>query len=500
MNVASRIIHSDLLKYLHDYSDIVRNGYMPKYHAVLCDPPYGIDFMNKQWDKYIPQAYQAWVTEWASLLLDFVHPGGVLMAFGGTRTYHRLVCGLEDAGWEIYDSIATWNYGSGFPKSHDISKAIDNAAGAEREVVGDKLNLPGYHLSPGGGHILGNGKSLHGHREDARQRAANITAPATPLAEQWSGYGTALKPSYEPIVIARKPRNGFTYAECAVNFGSGALNIDGCRIAVDDSDPNHRNSTGGYKPELDEPRHIFGKDLYNRSRDATLTEGRWPANTMLVHHPDCNDTCHPECHVRVMGEQSGIDSGVFSKQTRKRKGFMLSGSENNIQEANAPDNYGDTGTAARFFYQAKAAKWERGAGLGDMPLKQSASMQGNLIDGQRLSGKGEPIKTPMRRNPHPTVKPIQLIEQLATLLKPPIADSRILIPFSGSGSEMIGAYLAGWQTITGIEMTSEYIPIARARLAWWQRFNSYAMAEAHAKNHSDNQMTLFEALSNQDIA
>jgi site-specific DNA-methyltransferase (adenine-specific) len=138
--VTTRIIHADVLRYLRDYQLIARNGFMPKYHAALFDPPYGIDFMNKQWDKYTPQQYQAWVTEWARMLLDFVYPGGVLLAFGGTRTYHRLVCGLEDAGWEIYDSIGvqTWQYiyGSGFPKSHSISKAVLSNIEAQLKAQG----------------------------------------------------------------------------------------------------------------------------------------------------------------------------------------------------------------------------------------------------------------------------------------------------------------------------------------------------------------------------
>jgi DNA modification methylase len=183
---------------------------------------------------------------------------------------------------------------------------------------------------------------------------------------------------------------------------------------------------------------------------------------MLVHHPDCSDSaCVPICHVRVMGEQSG--ESVSTGGTPKNINSMFFG-KTDVMGTHA-GGLNDSGTAARFFYQAKAGAGERLWGLPDGV-----------------------------RNEHPTVKPIQLIEQLATLIKPPIADSRLFVPFAGSGSEMIGAYLAGWKHITGIEMTDEYIPIARARLQWWQRFDSYAMAESHVKNHDDKQMTLFEAM------
>lgn len=446
-----RIIHSDLLKYLRDYQPVIRSGFMPKYHAILCDPPYylgsivkrfgaanaapavhGADgrwarlstgFMGQTWDGFdSPQSYQAWVTTWAEMLLDFVYPGAVLMAFGGTRTYHRLVSGLEDAGWEIYDSIMAWTYGSGFPKSYDVGKNTN---------------------------------------------------------EQFNGYGTALKPSYEPIVLARAPRAGYTYADCATQFGSGALNIDGCRIGVGDDRVSGGNSGGS---------NLFSGLGTGYERP---TEGRFPANTMLVHHPECNGTCHFECHVRVMGEQSGILEPVGSaKKTTHDSGMFGIGVPGTI--------YKDTGTAARFFYQAKAASWERDAGLADMPLAIGGGMQGTA-DKSLKTGSGNE-RNNLRHNPHPTVKPIQLITELAKLILPPIDNARLLVPFAGSGSEMIGASLAGWQHITGIEMTAEYIPVARARLAWWERFDSYAMAESHIKNHDDKQLTLFEYMAHLESA
>ena len=502
-----RIIQADLLKYLRDHQWIVQRGYMPKYHAVLCDPPYflgsivkrfGADdaapaqygsdgvfqrssagFMGQTWDGFeSPQHYQAWVTEWATLMLDFVYPGAVLMAFGGTRTYHRLVCGLEDAGWEIYDSIIAWVYGTGFPKSHDLSKAIDKQAGIEREVVGEQK-----------GARNGNGRNVdYGTFASAGDVIVNISAPATPEAAQWEGYGTALKPSYEPIVIARAPRQGHTYAECALKFGTGGLNIEGGRIEHNEpSKTTVRKFTSGQQSQtMNDGRNMRKWEASHSGTGLELPAsasplGRWPANTILTHHPACTATeCVPDCHVRVLGEQSGdVKSG--SAVSGNEPSVPGSGAVFNHRNRIAWQPYNDEGSAARFFYQAKAANWERDAGLEDFALQNAGMMEDDNYPIETGSGN---LRDTQRRNPHPTVKPIQLIEYLATLIKPPIANARLFVPFSGSGSEMIGAQLAGWTDIIGIEQSAEYIPIARARLKWWAGFDTYEQARASAQSGS----------------
>lgn len=359
------------------------------FHAILSDPPYGLSFMNKKWDSMTAPQFQAWVTEWATLMLKVVYPGAVLMMFGGTRTYHRLACGLEDAGWEIYDSLA-WMYGSGFPKSHDISKALDREAGAERE------RIRGVRSGVVRGTYAQDKWSLE-HKDSVLD-----STPITPAAEHWQGYGTALKPAFEPIVLARAPRTD-TYAKQALTYGTGALNIEGCRIDTDD------NLNGGAYAKNGKVRtDDWGKSNgFRRDKGLIYTQpkGRWPANVLL-----------DEEAAAVLDEQSG-ESG-----------------------------------ASRFFYTAKASTWERSAGF----------------DG---------------RNTHPTVKPIKLTTYLATLLLPPELDEprRLLVPFSGSGSEMIGGHLAGWDEIVGIEIDSEYKNIAEARLAWWSQFKSYEEAQAARK-------------------
>jgi hypothetical protein len=180
----------------------------------VSDPPYGLSFMGKGWDHGVPGV------EFWTEALRVAKPGAHLLAFGGTRTYHRLACAIEDAGWEIRDCVM-WVYGSGFPKSHDVSKAIDKAAGAEREVVGPNP----YNANKGG-------RNHHSDKCAQAGKMSNITAPATDDAPRWSGWGTALKPAWEPVIVARKPLCG-TVAENVLTHGTGGINVDGCRVGTE---------------------------------------------------------------------------------------------------------------------------------------------------------------------------------------------------------------------------------------------------------------------------
>ena len=220
--------------------------------AIVCDPPYGLSFMGKGWDHGVP-GVEFW-TEAARV----AKPGAHLLAFGGTRTYHRLACAIEDAGWEIRDCVM-WCFGSGFPKSHDVSKAIDKAAGAEREVVGSYASFrPNTHADTKyNGNLHTNG---------------NITAPATDAARQWSGWGTALKPAYEPVIVARKPLCG-TVAENVLTHGTGGINVDGCRVGTETIQTNR------YTPGRD-MTSFHGSQAGNEYASSTHA-GRWPAN--LIH-------------------------------------------------------------------------------------------------------------------------------------------------------------------------------------------------------------------------
>lgn len=352
-----------------DCLEVMRTLHDCSVEAVVTDPPYGLSFMGKRWDYDVPT-----VEVWAEAL-RVLKPGGHLLAFAGTRTQHMRCCRIEDAGFEVRDMLA-WVYGSGFPKSLDVSKAIDKAAGEEREVVG-VAGKSGSTRSCMAGDFAG-GEYME-------------TAPATDAARQWQGWGTALKPALEPITLARKPLVG-TVAQNVLEHGTGALNVDGTRVPCDEV-----TGWGG-----------GGSKLYEGGLSRTggearpQTAGRFPAN------------------------------------------FIHDGSD---------DVTALLGDAARFFYCAKASAKERDAGLDDCELKS-----GIRSNAPRLS---EEEKTPKRRNPHPTVKPVALMRYLVRLVTPP--GGTVLDPFAGSGSTGVACVLEGRQFV-GIEQSAEYVEIARRRI------------------------------------
>lgn len=234
--------------------------------SIVTDPPYGLSFMGKRWDYDVPS-----VEIWAECL-RVLKPGGHLLAFAGTRTQHRMAVRIEDAGFEIRDMIA-WVYGSGFPKSLDVSKAIDKAAGAERDVIGvreDFAKRMSLSKRPGTANVGGYVNP---------QAAGEITAPATDDARQWHGWGTALKPALEPITVARKPLIGTVVANVLAH-GTGALNIDGCRVGIETV------GWGGARGGSDDPTQSKGRNYRLGEGEARPVEGRWPANLILSYNED----------------------------------------------------------------------------------------------------------------------------------------------------------------------------------------------------------------------
>jgi site-specific DNA-methyltransferase (adenine-specific) len=289
--------------------------------AIVTDPPYGLAFMGKKWDYDVPSE-ELW-----RQCFRVLKAGGHLLCFAGTRTQHRMAVRIEDAGFEIRDMIA-YVYGSGFPKSLDVSKAIDKAAGAEREVVGQvkKLQSFGYE----GNNCFGG--------DIERGGVMQITTPATPEAKQWQGWGTALKPALEPITVARKPLIG-TVAENVLRHGTGAINVDGCRVGTETWTRKGGNGSTPYGSET----------TWNTSKtpdiDRTAT-GRWPAN--FIH----------DGSEEVVGLFPDTKSGFMRGGEKASKGLgMFGGGQSNA------DTYGDSGSAARFFYCAKASKRDRDEGL-----------------------------------------------------------------------------------------------------------------------------------------
>jgi site-specific DNA-methyltransferase (adenine-specific) len=382
------------------------------FDACLCDPPYGLKFMGKDWDHGVPGP-----AVWAKVF-RVLKPGAFLLAFGGTRTHHRLMCAIEDAGFEIRDCMM-WLYGQGFPKSLDIGKAIDKAAGALRETLSTRSKRGAF----GGVAYAQDSWTL---AQSNQPLALPITAAATDAAKLFDGYGTALKPAYEPIIVAMKPCEG-TFAENALRHGVAGINIEAGRIPAHGDKLQGGGSTvgkfienhheGWQRPWMadDDAR----ESMRARSAEAQAhaeSAGRWPSNVILDEEAGAQLD-------RMSGESKSTGgSGPASKQWRG------DGHTVGAQLAGATGGFGDSGGASRFFYCAKASKSERGEG-----------------------------------NNHPTVKPLKLIEYLARLILPP-QGGKLLVPFSGSGSEMLGARNSGWTDVTGIELSAGYADIAIERL------------------------------------
>ena len=464
------IINSDCLEYLRSLQDNT-------FDSIVTDPPYGLSFMGKKWDYDVPS-----VDIWRECL-RVLKPGGHLLSFAGTRTQHRMAVNIEDAGFEIRDMIA-WVYGSGFPKSLDVSKAIDKMDASEEQerrrlrftawvrstgVTSRKIdeatgtNMGGHYTTAASQpaimtrehleacrHLLGEvpawveqeadirsvesknfaerevvgQKTVNGEEGTAGgyqngiasvrgsdisvQRQINITAPATDAAKQWQGWGTALKPSLEPVTVARKPLAG-TVAENVLAHGTGALNIDGCRVGTDEISVHNA------------PIGTFAGGDAGRGSDTEsyrTHKGRWPAN--LIH------------------DGSDKVTGLF-------------------------------GTAARFFYCAKASKRDREEGLDHLP--EIHRVNGNKWTDQdyRVTRGERPpsAESGPRRNVHPTVKPTALMRYLCRLITPP--NGTILDPFAGSGSTGKAAKMEGFNFV-GIEREKEYCEIAKKRIGSAARY------------------------------
>ena len=411
--------------------------------AVVCDPPYGLSFMGKDWDHGIPG-----VAFW-SAALRVAKPGAHLLAFGGTRTFHRLAVAIEDAGWEIRDTVM-WVYGSGFPKSHDVGKGIDKAAGAERERVGSRTYADGRcrDEEPSG---VSRHKGKSGSLNGVMSPSVGITAPATDAARHWDGWGTALKPAWEPIIVARKPLEG-TVAANVLAHGTGAINIDGCRVetsvaeyeALDDNRKANRTIRAGAVASG------FGMKPEGLASTKQSPLCRWPAN--LIH--DGSD----EVLAGFPQTQSG--DGKSGKKVYKNECGQFVGILGNTKSIEHTC-FNDTGSAARFFYCAKASKADRDEGCEGMELRPRYKKGGVGGTGGKRNVEAA-IMAPHRGNHHPTVKPTALMRYLCKLVTPPAGT--VLDPFMGSGSTGKAAVLEGFGFI-GIEQDAEYIAIARARIA-----------------------------------
>lgn len=416
--------------------------------SIVTDPPYELGFMGKGWDRS-GIAYD--VSVWRECL-RVLKPGGHLLAFGGSRTYHRLACAIEDAGFEIRDQIQ-WLYGSGFPKSLDVSKAIDAHLGAERRVIGMRVAIPGVAFEQSTPYATG-----------------RTLIPATAPATAYNGYGTALKPAHEPIVLARKPLIG-TVAANVLEYGTGGLSIDGCRIETDDQihggSNNHNNAAVDFRM----------KD--NRGAQEQHALGRWPAN--VIH----------DGSEEVLAGFPETTSGTFDGNRTQDKFRNTYAAFKGAQSERGYE--GSTGSAARFFYCAKASKEDRNDGCEDLEFRVADTTHKRPrteLDDPRRAG-----VTP-RQNHHPTVKPTDLMRYLCRLVTPP--NGIVLDPFTGSGSTGKAAMMEGLNFI-GIELSPEYCELAQRRIEAATRqgslFSTQATASPCAPLSNDSQEELFAALT-----
>lgn len=417
---------------LGDCLDVLRTLPDNSVDAIVTDPPYGLSFMGRKWDYDVPS-----IEVWAECL-RVLKPGGHMLAFAGTRTQHRMAVRIEDAGFEIRDMIA-WLYGSGFPKSLDVSKAIDKAADAEREVLFEgkavKRMIPGADQSATGSWIKNNG----------REFVPTVTAPATDAAAQWQGWGTALKPALEPITVARKPLVG-TVAANVLEHGTGALNIDGCRVAAEYGGRPLREVAA-----LRDGVQYTGNALAGRvdgslasSKAVGSTDlGRWPAN--LIH--DGSDevlVAFPE----AKGQQGDLKGHNKDRQSPNGVFGKFAPAKDHAARIES-----DT-SAARFFYCAKASRADRNEG--------TASGSTPAVGANATMREREQADWPARNgNHHPTVKPTDLMAYLCRLVTPP--GGTVLDPFMGSGSTGKAAIREGFRFI-GIEREAEYLAIAKVRI------------------------------------
>jgi DNA modification methylase len=572
MELNQIVINGDNIELLKNYPD----NY---FDAVVTDPPYGLGkepnaqelmkdwvekgyheiggtgFMGKEWDAFIPQPIF-----WKEVYRVLKH-GGHVLSFFGTRTYDWGVMSMRFAGFEVRDCIQ-WLYGSGFPKSHNISKALDKKGGESLEwfieyildvakergiskkeltmlfpskngnptgwiwnkqnnqsitleqynKIKEYLNLPFENIEEAEREVIGKGKAGLTKGDIANfsgETEFDITAPSTESAKLWDGWGTALKPANEPIVLARKPlEKGLSVAENILKWGVGGINIDASRIGFKDE--------ADYKESTQKNQHAdFGtKPLTNNTvyGDYSMIQpknyepqGRFPANIILTHHEDCeckgikkvkaikggckfesaffksgesnftkdggigdadgNETvedwdCHEDCPIRILDEQSGIlKSGDIKPHKEKGTGTIYGNGSGffsctDFREVNFK---GDKGGASRFFYVAKASKSERNKGLEDFEEKRMEGRDEGQ-DERSVAFKARP--TPMA-NIHPTVKPIKLMQYLVKMITPP--NGIVLDPFCGSGTTGVACKLEGFRFV-GLEQDPEYAKIADARI------------------------------------
>lgn len=483
--------------------------------SIITDPPYELNFMNKGWDN----SGIAFQKETWEKCYEVLKPGGYLLAFGGSRTFHRIACAIEDAGFEIRDTIM-WLYGSGFPKSMDISKSLDKRNGRKEEdfiklgnylkekitdndsicakkigfssalvrfwKLGERIPNKETWLKLKEEYRLDNTFDWLIEREEAEREVIgedhrgqlkdsmfftknidkaketgkaigygewNITIPSTDLAKQWEGWGTALKPSFEPIIVARKPFKG-SLVDNVIEYGVGVINIDECRVNyISKKDKEFHKKEIDRVLKVNTPFNNSWKNCSNLNNANPQNElGRFPANTILTYdETDFDEVC---------GVFPNTKTGDVKPHKNKNRNMVCYGTQPEYRTSNF---IGDSGSASRYFYCAKASKKDRDEGLDEFEEEKVNDGRQTQIDNAFQRGET------LRKNTHPTVKPTELMQYLVRLVSP--NGATILDPFNGSGSTGKAVMYenrereANYKYI-GIELTEEYLPIAKARIEY----------------------------------
>lgn len=436
--------------------------------SIVTDPPYELGFMGKSWDNTgIAFKQETW-----KKCYEVLKPGGYLLAFGGSRTFHRIACAIEDAGFEIRDTIM-WLYGSGFPKSMNIGLAIDKKNGVDNRTgnivkgVGTKDKIS-----------FGNG-----HNNQYEERTAQ---------NKWQGWGTALKPSFEPIIVARKPVEG-TVVNNVLKWGVGGINIDECRVSNTSADSYDLEKRQVSKATGSDDDGHFLDQLHNQDAKHGVTDlGRFPANTILTYdETDFDEVCG--------GFPNTKGGSPINFDNVKKKNIYGGNSllESKTKGVGLYDGFNDSGSASRYFYCAKASKKDRDEGLDEFEKEKVNDGRNTPIDNAFQRGET------LRKNTHPTVKPTELMQYLVRLVTP--NNGIVLDPFNGSGSTGKAVMYENKERnknykYIGIELTEEYLPITKARIEYVCNLNKLILTsqlqieKINEESGKDKQLNLFELI------
>jgi len=440
-----KIIQGDCLEKLKELED-------NSVDSIVTDPPYELGFMGKSWDNTgIANNVEMWKE-----CLRVLKPGGHLLAFSGTRTYHRMASAIEDAGFEVRDMIE-WVYGSGFPKSLNIGKKVDELQGNEREVVGKGKGVGGENLnklSRENGNDDENAKSCGAYGKGAKQ--VPIEIDITKGTSEWEGWGTALKPAHEPICMARKPLSEKNIAENCLKWGTGGINIDESRISVNPEIDDMLREVKREKRQTETWENGSGFKNETNSLTGVPINGRFPAN--LIHD---NSEEVRECFPNAGKGNGGKPYNYAGKEYNNKDTSMFNG-----DKPQAPSNFNDSGNASRFFksiiYTPKASKAERNRGCEGLEEKPKVFNGQSDKPSTDMKDVEKRFTTLPKANNHPTVKPIALMEYLIKMVTP--KGGVVLDPFTGSGSTGVACKKNGFGFI-GIELEPDYCKIAEQRLA-----------------------------------